>query len=207
VQPGLGGQQRYLRAGHVGDVGGQQVDAAPQLGRQRLEQVALVDLAARSADVSPSAAGRGRVDIDGVQLDVAQRCRERGADRAGAAAQVHHHDRPRPGLTGFLAGAGVWGAGWLGGVRPGPARFRADEGHSVAHQELGSAAGNEHARVHGDTQAAELRPADDVLKRQAGHSLVYHLGQAGRRPGRADEQPRLVLGEDAAGRPEPGDDS
>ena len=73
-------------------------------------------------------------------------------------------------------------------------------------EELGAAAGHEDSRVHGDPQAAELRPAQDVLKGQAGHPPVHHGGQLGRGLGGRDEQPGLVLGEDTAGGPEPGGD-
>jgi len=45
-----------------------------------------------------------------------------------------------------------------------------------------------------------------VLERLAGGSPVHHRGEVGRRPGRRHQQPRLVLGEDAAGGAEPGDD-
>src|SRR5664280_1952087 len=55
-------------------------------------------------------------------------------------------------------------------------------------------------------QAAELRPAEDVFEGQAGGSPVDHGGEIGSRPCRGDEQPRLVLGEDTAGGPKPGDD-
>ena len=73
-------------------------------------------------------------------------------------------------------------------------------------EELGAAAGYEDSGVDLDPQAAELRPAEDVLDGKAGHSPVHHGGEVGRRPRRAHEQPRLVFGEDAAGGPEPGDD-
>src|SRR5262249_23709945 len=57
-----------------------------------------------------------------------------------------------------------------------------------------------------DPQAAELDPAQDLFEGQAGDPSVHHGGQLGRRPGRVDEQLRLVLGEDTAGGPEPGGD-
>ncbi len=80
------------------------------------------------------------------------------------------------------------------------------EGGGVVDEELGAAAGHEDSGVHGYPQTAELRPAEDVFQRQAGGSLVHHRGEVGRRPCRSDQQPRLVLGEDTAGGPKPGDD-
>src|SRR5262249_27726263 len=67
-------------------------------------------------------------------------------------------------------------------------------------------AGNEHAGRNRDAKAAELRPAKDVLKRQARHPAVHHVGEIGwRRCGR-EEQLRFGLGVNAASRPEPGHD-
>ncbi len=83
---------------------------------------------------------------------------------------------------------------------------RADEGHGLADEELGPAAGHEDAGVHGYPQAAELRPADDMLEWQAAGAPVHHRGEVGLGPCRRDEQPRLVLGEDTAGGAELGDD-
>ena len=74
-----------------------------------------------------------------------------------------------------------------------------------ADQELGAAAGHEDAGVHGDPQAAELRPAEHVLQGLAGGPPVHHGRQVGKRGGPGHEQLRFVLGEDAAGRPKPGD--
>ena len=76
----------------------------------------------------------------------------------------------------------------------------------MADEELGAAAGYEDSGVHGYPQAAELRPAQDMFKGQAGGSPVHHGGEVGRRPCRGDEQPRLILGEDTAGGPKPGND-
>ena len=111
-----------------------------------------------------------------MQLDPLQRRDQRGAHRARAAAEVDD-DSSRPGEAGGLT----------------------DE-------ELGADAGDEHAVVDDDPQAAELGPAENVFERQAGHSPVDHGGEVGRRARRGDEQPRLVLGEHTAGGPKPGDD-
>ena len=81
-----------------------------------------------------------------------------------------------------------------------------DESGGPADQELGAAARYEDAGVYGYPQAAELRPAEDVLEGLAGGTPVHHGGQAGRRPSRGHEQPRLVLGENTARCPQPGDD-
>jgi hypothetical protein len=45
-----------------------------------------------------------------------------------------------------------------------------------------------------------------MFEGQAGGSPVHHGGEVGRRPCRGDEQPRLILGEDTAGGPKPGND-
>ena len=152
-----------------------------QRGGQRLEEVALENLAADGGDVAAGAPDRDRIEVGGVQLDLAEGRGERHTERPRATAQVHDDG---PGLSG----------GRLAG-----------EGNGLADQELGAAAGHEDAGVHGDPQAAELRPAEDVLERLAGGPPVQHGGQGGRCPRRGDEQPRLVLGEDAARGPEPGD--
>jgi len=92
---------------------------------------------------------------------------------------------------GSLAAEGSGLAGQVGGL---------------ADEELGAVAGHEDSRVHGYPQPAELGPADDVFDGHPGGSPVHHGGEVGGRLCRGDEQPRLVLGEDAAGRPEPADD-
>src|SRR5262249_32888947 len=45
-----------------------------------------------------------------------------------------------------------------------------------------------------DPQAAEIRPAKDVLQRVAGRTPVHHRGQLGGGGGRGQEEGRLVLG-------------
>src|SRR5207248_9591500 len=49
-------------------------------------------------------------------------------------------------------------------------------------------------------------PAEHVLEREAGDAPLDHVGQFGGGAGGVGEQPGLVLGEDAAGGPEAGDD-
>ena len=73
-------------------------------------------------------------------------------------------------------------------------------------QELGAAARHEDAGIHGDPQAAELGPAQDLFQRQAGGPALDQGGKLARGPGGGDEQPGFVLGEDAARGPEPGHD-
>ena len=99
------------------------------------------------------------------------------ADRARAAAQVDDH-----------------------GTRPG-------QGPSLLDEELGTPPRHEYTRRHGDSQAAELGPAENLLQRQAGGSLADHGVEFGRCSGGRDEQPRLVLGEHAPGRAQPRDDN
>lgn len=132
--------------------------------------------AARVGGVAAGAVHRGRVDVGGVQLDRAQRGGERGADRTGAAAQVHD-DR---------------------GVR--------HLGEGLFDEELGATAGHEDAGAHGDPQSAELRPADDEFERVAGDPAVHHAGQFVGGAGGGEDQPCLVLGEDTARGAECGDD-
>ena len=103
-------------------------------------------------------------------------------DRPGAAAQVDDDRRPS-GAAGF-----------------------AQEPRGLPDQELGAAAGHKDSGVHFDPQPAELRPAQDVLERQAGNPLLHEGVEVVRRRGGRGQQPGLLLGEDAAGRPEPRDD-
>jgi hypothetical protein len=56
-----------------------------------------------------------------------------------------------------------------------------------------------------NAQAAELRPADDLLERQAGGALRDHRVQLGGCVRGVGEQPGLVLGEHAPGGAQPGD--
>ena len=79
-------------------------------------------------------------------------------------------------------------------------------GDGLVDQEFGATAGYEDSGIHRYPQAVELRPAEDVLEGQAGDPAVDHRGEVRRGRGRGDEQPRLLLGEDASGRTQPGDD-
>jgi len=84
-----------------------------------------------------------------------------------------------PGERGGVArksGGVIGGAGSLPGERGG-----------MADEELGAAAGYEDAGIHCYPQAAELRPAEDVLQGLAGGSPVHHGGEVGRRTCRRDE--------------------
>ena len=178
MEAGLRGQQVDRPSGNVGCVDDQNVDATPQRRGQRLVEVAFVDLTGRG-DVTAGAPHRGRVDVDCVQLDPGGGPGGRGqcgADRARAATQVNDN--------------GTW---------PG-------QGGGLVDEELGAAARDEDTGVHGDPQAAELRPAEEVFEGHAGGSPIHHGGDVVRGAGCADEQPRFVLGEDTAGRPKPGDD-
>ena len=56
--------------------------------------------------------------------------------------------------------------------------------------------------LHGSAQVL----MSDVLEREPGHPPVHEPGDLGRRRGRLQQQPGLLLGEDAAGGPEPRDD-
>ena len=185
VQPGLGGQQPDLPGRYVRHVGREQRDPAAQRSGQRRVEIALVHVAAGRFEVAAGAGHRCRIDVAGVHLgihiDRMQRGGQRGADRAGAAAQIHHDERP----------------GW--------GRPSAGQRDRPADHELGAAPGHEHPRRHRYPQAAELGPADHLLQRQPGRAPVRHGGEIGERTGGGDEQPGLVLGEHTASRPKPGD--
>jgi hypothetical protein len=139
------------------------------------------------ADVPPGARHLGRVDVDGMQFDRAEGRGQCGAYRPRAAAQV---DNDRPRAVGGPPGAG--GAGARGGLLD---------------EELAAAARNEDAGAHGYPQPAELGPPNHLLDRQAGGAPVHHDVELGWGRSRAAQQPRLILGEDAAGGAEPADDN
>jgi hypothetical protein len=183
VVAGFGGQEGDLGAGDVGRVADEDADPAAQPLWQRTEQVALVHVPAGRLDVAPGALDGGRVDVGGVEFclfpapPAPTQTGGRGeAKRAGAAAQVCYQ------RTGRCQ------------------RYRGP------HEELAAAAGHEHAWVDVYAQAAELRPADDLLERQPRRALTDHRVQLGRRVRGVGEQPGLVFGEHAPGRPQPGDD-
>jgi hypothetical protein len=178
----LGGQEGDLLARDVGRVADQDADPAAQAVRQRAEQVALVHVTAGRLDIAPRAPDRGRVEVGGVQFRRAapRPAQSRGggqAERAGAAAQVDNH------------------------------RVAGCERDRGLDEELASAPGDEHAWVHEDAQAAEPRPADDLLERQAGGALPGHRVQFGGGARGVGEQPGLFLGEDAPGGAQPRDDA
>ena len=176
VVAGFGGQEGDLVAGDVGRVADEDADPAAQSLRQRTEQVALVHVPAGRLDVAPGALNGGRVDVGGVEFRVGQTGGRGEAKRAGAAAQVCYQRTSRC------------------------QRYRGP------HEELAAAAGHEHAWVDVYAQAAELRPADDLLERQPRRALTDHRVQLGRRVRGVGEQPGLVFGEHAPRRPQPGDD-
>jgi hypothetical protein len=128
-----------------------------------------VGVAAVRGDVAAGAVDRRRVDVGGMEFGAVERRGQGGTHRAGAAAQVDD-DR---------------GAG--------------DGGEGPLDEELGAAAGDEHAGFHGDTQARELGPAEDEFEGQTRDTPVDHGGGLVRGAGGGEDQLRLVLGEDAAG--------
>jgi hypothetical protein len=124
-------------------------------------------------------AGHGnRVDVGGVDLDVAPRREEAGRDGAAecpaAAAQVDQQHR---------AGTGVGGACGR-----------------LPDQQLGPLPGHEHAGCHQPAAAVELGPAHQVLQREPADARGGELLEAGGvAVGGLGDDPRLVLGEDTAG--------
>ncbi|GAA1649344.1 hypothetical protein GCM10009744_46010 [Kribbella alba] len=83
---------------------------------------------------------------------------------------------------------------------------RPAERDRLGHQELRTPPGHENARINLDAQAAELRPAENVFERKSIDPLIDQLGEFGVVAGSGDEQGCFVLGEDAAGGAEGGDD-
>ncbi len=73
-------------------------------------------------------------------------------------------------------------------------------------EEFGAAARHEDAGLHGDAQAAELGPAQDVFEGQPVGPSPHHVSEFVGRTGGGYEEFRLVLGEDAPGGAERGDD-
>ena len=191
VVTSFGGQEGDLRAGDIGRVADEDADPAAQPVRQRPEQVALVHVPAGRLDIAPRALDGGGVDVGAVQLYSAQpapalpatalpatgQARDGGETKgAGAAAQVDDH------------------------------RIAGGQRHRRVHEELAAAARHEHAGVDQDPQAAELRPADDLLERQAGGALLDHRVQFGGCVRGVGKQAGLIFGEHAPGGPQPGDD-
>ena len=66
-------------------------------------------------------------------------------------------------------------------------------------EKLGASSRHEDARVNGDAQPVELRPAHDRLQGQAVDPALHHVCQLGGRARLGHEHPCLFLGEDAAG--------
>ena len=121
-----------------------------------------------------------------MELRRACQTRERGTDRARAAAQVDDKRRAQS-------------AGGVGRLPGFPQKER-----SLLHQELGAAPGDEHAGIHGDPQPTEFRPAQDVLQRFSPGPPADKGIQVPRRRGSLSQQDGLFLCEHAAGGTEPG---
>ena len=81
-----------------------------------------------------------------------------------------------------------------------------DQQGGLPDEELGAPPRHEHAGRHGDPQAAELGPAENLLQRQAGHTPVHHRVEFVRCPCGGHEQTGFVLGENATRGPEPAND-
>ncbi|EKX68390.1 hypothetical protein STRIP9103_00459, partial [Streptomyces ipomoeae 91-03] len=162
-----------LAGGDVRHIRGEDVDPTAQVGRQGRIQIALVRVPAVRHEVAAGTAHRRRVDVGGVQFDLAALVAEgggqRGPHRTRATAQVDDD----------------------GGLGNG--------GHGLPDKELGTAAGDEHPGFDGDAQPRELGPAEDEFEGQTRDAPVDHGGGLVRGTGGGEDQLRLVLGEDAAG--------
>jgi len=153
--------------------------------------------------------------VDHEQVDpTAQVARQRGVEVAG----VHPLGREVAPSAGDGRGVGVRGVhlgrgppgGEHGTERPGAAAEVDDQLGRLARghrdDQLAAPARDEHARVDGDPQARERRPPHDLLQRLAGHPSRGPGHQLGGRGRLVEQQPRLLLGEDTAGRAERGDE-
>lgn len=163
---------------HVGDVGGDDVDASAQRRRQRVVQVALVD--GPAGQVATRARHGDGIEFGRVQDDVPDLGRDQGADGPRPAAQVEDGRRA-----------------------PGDQRRELDR---LSGKEFRAPARDEHPVIDCNAQAAELGPAEDVLERRADDPPLDEGIELGRAPRGGAEQRRLVLGEDASGRPQRRDD-
>ncbi len=127
----------------------------------------------RRSQGSPGAADRGDIDVTGVDLEPVHAGAQHGTHRTGSTAELDD-DGPRSGAR-----------------------------HRLPRQEFRSPAGDEYPWIQRDPQPAELRPSDDDLERDAGHPARHHGLERARVRRLGNEQPGLVLGEDASRRAEP----
>ena len=170
---------------HVRRVGHQDVDPTAQVGRQRLVEVSLMDPPTGVCEVAPGAADRRRVQVDCVQLDLLGGRSQCRCHRAGAAAQVDHHDRS--GRVDRSSG-------------------RRDLRSRLAGEVLGPAPRDEDPRVHRDPLPAELGPAEHMLERDPETRRPTIPSRSTRSAAAATRRSSLVLSEHAAGGPQPADD-
>ena len=170
-----GGIVAIASVGHVGRVDDEQVDAAAQAGRAAARRGRPRRRARAAGCGARSATAAGSRSAACTSTPGTAAARA-APTRAGAAAQVDDH----------RAGSG--------------------QRDRLRDEERGAPARHEHAGVDGDAQPAELGPAQQLLQRRA--------RRPGARPGRrapsgdsaaVAQQPRLVLGEHAARRAQPGD--
>jgi peroxiredoxin len=190
VLAGLRRHHADRRGRYVRRVRDEDVDVAPHLGGERFGEVARVGVRGERAgsgggsvvgqrlEVLVRAGHGGRVDVGGVDLDIAPRREEAGrdgaAERATAAAQVDQQHR---------AGTGV---GCACGRLP--------------DQQLGPLPRHEHAGRHQPAPTVELGPAHQVLQREPADARGGELLEAGGvAVGGLGDDPGLVLGEDTAG--------
>ena len=141
-----------------------------------------MDVAARREDIPASARHSGRVDVGGMEFQRASQGCERCPDRSRSAAEVDNDGRRTAAVE------------------------RLQEPYGLADEEFRAAAGHEDAGIDGDPQAAELCPAQDVLKREARNPPVQHGLEPLRRRGSFHEEECFFFCENAARCPEPGDD-
>ena len=137
-----------------------------------------MDYAANRKDIEPGTVHRGGIDVGSMHLNAGHQFRQHGTYGSGATAQVNNNGR----------------GGWR------PLRFsKAEERCAFADQQFRPAAGHKDSRLNPDPQAAEFRPAENVLERKPLGPPPHGIGEFfGAKAGRKKEV-RLVLGKDTAG--------
>jgi hypothetical protein len=110
-----------------------------------------------------------------VQHQARDRGQQRGTDRSAATAQVEDHVA------------------------------RAHQPGGLGDEQGCALPGHEYTRVDGDPQAAEVRPAEQLLERHAGDPGGDEPFELTGRSRRRHEQGRFVLGEHTTGSAQPGD--
>lgn len=185
MQAGFRGHGAYRACGDIGRVDSQDLDPTTDGGRQRSEQIALVDLPAHQGQVASSAIHGAPVHVRCVQLDTGNAGGDCSTDGAGTTAQIHYdHGR-------ISSGAG-------------PRPVVLQQRNSFVYQKFGASAGNKNARVHLNSQSAKACPTQHMFQREAGDPQLYRGSEFVSTGRRREEQLSFVLCEDTPRGPKPG---